>query len=265
MDLCARLPLHVVSRGVGLQADDALVFRNHLLKSIGGDPESADQRRASGEIVERMLGDLIAERRREPREDVVSGLIAADFQSTEGLRKLHDAEVMGFAQHLLLAGGGTTWRQLGVALHALLDNYHFWEACRDDRALVADAVEESVRWNSTGPSFPRLLIEDFELDGVPIPAWSRVDVCLGAGNRDPERWDDPDRFDIFRKRQANLGFGYGPHLCFGQHVARALMTCAINGLLDRFPNMRLDPDAPLQRLTGGLEQRGMSAIPVILR
>ena len=263
-DLCARLPLHVVSRGVGLRGEDALLFRDHLMQSMGGRGDAVTRRHSGGEV-QRMLTELIAARRQEPGDDVVSGLLAADFHAPEGIRKLEDDEVMGFARHLLLAGGGTTWRQLGVTLYALLDHPAFWHACRENRALIADAVEESVRWNATGPSFPRLVVADTVLEGVPIPAGSRVDVCLGAGNRDPERWDDPDTFDIFRRKVPHLGFGFGPHLCFGQHVARAMMIGAITGLLDRFPNLRLDPAAPPQRLTGGLEQRGMPAIPVLLR
>ena len=263
-ELCARLPLHVVSRGVGLRGEDALTFRVHLMKSMTGHGANPEDQKASAATVQQMLRDLLASRRAVPGDDVVSGLISADFETPEGIRKLHDEEVMGFTRHLLLAGGGTTWRQLGIVLHALLSNHPFWEACRANRALIADAVEEAVRWNATGPVFPRLVLEDTELSGVFIPANSRVDVCLGAGNRDPERWDNPDAFDIFRKRQAHLGFGMGPHLCVGQHVARQMMIAAIDGLLDRFPAMRLDPDAPPQRLTGGLEQRGISAIPVIL-
>ena len=264
-ELCARLPLHVVSRGVGLRSEDALTFRAHLVKSMAGHGGTPEDQKAAATTVQQMLRDVVAARRIEPGDDVVSGLIGADFVTDEGTRKLNDEEVMGFSRHLLLAGGGTTWRQLGIAIHALLSHYPFWEACRADRTLVADAVEEAVRWNATGPVFPRLLLADTELEGVAIPAGSRVDVCLGAGNRDPERWDDPDSFDIFRKRQAHLGYGMGPHLCVGQHVARQMMIAAIDGLLDRFPQMRLDPDAPPQRLTGGLEQRGMSAIPVMLR
>lgn len=264
-EFCARLPLHVVSQAVGLRADDALTFRAHLVKSNPGHGGTPEEQKASAAAVQQMLWDLVATRRIEPGDDIVSGLIGADFETNEGVRKLTDEEVMGFSRHLLLAGGGTTWRQLGIVIHALLTHYPFWEACRDDRALIADAVEEAVRWNATGPVFPRLAIEDTELEGVFIPAMSRVDVCLGAGNRDPERWDDPDSFDIFRKRQAHLGFGMGPHLCVGQHVARQMMIAAVDGLLDRFPAMRLDPAAPEPRLTGGLEQRGLSAIPVILR
>lgn len=265
MELCARLPLHVVTRGVGLRGEDALLFRAHLLKSMGHNGTGPDGPRDAAAAARQMLRDVIAARRVEPGEDVVSGLLGADFETPQGIRRLNDEEVMGFSQHLLLAGGGTTWRQLGIAIHALLSNYEFWEACRADRSLVPVALEEAVRWNATGPVFPRLVLQDTELEGVRIPANSRVDVCLGAGNRDPLRWENPDAFDVFRKRQAHLGYGFGPHLCLGQHVARRIMSVAVDGLLERFPNMRLDPEAPPQRLTGGLEQRGMSAIPVILQ
>lgn len=263
-ELCARLPLLVVSRGVGLRGEDALTFREHLVKS-GARHVTAAEREVSANEVQRMLGELITARRAQPGDDVVSGLIAADFETADGaIRKLQDDEVLGFSRHLLLAGGGTTWRQLGITIHALLSHDGAWAACREDRALVPDAVEEAARWNITGPVFPRLVLEDTDLEGVRIPAYSRVDVCLGAGNRDPVRWDNPDVFDIRRKRQTHLGFGLGPHLCLGQHVARQMMIVTINGLLDRFPDMSLDPAAPPPQLTGGLEQRGMSAIPVVL-
>ena len=164
---------------------------------------------------------------------------------------------------MIFAGGGTTWRQLGITIHALLAN-DLWGLCGEEPSRIDDAIEEAMRWNATGPTFPRLAIADVVLEGVAIPAYSRIDVCLGAANRDPARWQDPDCFDIHRPRQTHLGFGLGPHLCLGQHVARQMMATAIRELLTRFPDMRLDPAAPPQSLTGGLEQRGMSAIPVLL-
>ena len=266
LDLCAPLPLQVVTRAVGLRGDDALTFRQHLLKSLGNHRAAPEDQRHSQAEVLRMLREVITARRAAPGEDVISGLIAADFETETGaVRKLADDEVLGFCRHLLLAGGGTTWRQLGITIHAMLSHPGVWEACRNERPRIADAVEEAARWNITGPVFPRLVLEETELEGVRIPAGSRMDVCLGAGNRDPSRWDNPDDFDIFRPRQTHLGFGYGPHLCLGQHVARQTMIVAIDGLMERFPDIRLDPDAPAPELTGGLEQRGMSAIPVLLR
>jgi len=267
LELCARLPMHVVTRGIGMSGDDALSFREHLLRgSVGFRSVSAEERAHSMSEVARMLRELIAERRRQPGDDVVTGLIHNDFKLADGgSRKLTDEEIFGYCRLIMLAGGGTTWRQLGITLHALLTHYHFWEACRADRKLIEPAINESLRWCPTDPIFMRLLTQDVELEGVTIPAGCRVDVCLGAANRDPARWSNPDRYDILRPLQAHLGFSTGPHLCLGMNVAKQEMITAINGLLDRFPNMRLDRDAPAPKLLGGLEQRGMSAVPVVFQ
>ena len=265
LDFCARLPMNVVTRGIGVRGDKALIFRDHLLKATGvRTVPPAEQMEANREVV-RMLQELICERRAEPGDDVITGLIHNDFKLKDGsARKLTDDEVMGFCRLTILAGGGTTWRQLGITIHALLTNYHFWEACRDDRSLIEGAIEESARWMPTDPVFPRLLLDDVVVDGIPIPAGVRIDMCLASANRDPTRWDDPDTYDIFRPKKYHLGFGLGPHQCLGMNVAKTEMIVALNALMDRYPDLALDPDAPTPTLVGGLEQRGMSAIPVLL-
>jgi cytochrome P450 len=262
MDLCARLPMHVVTRGIGMNGEAALTFRDHLLR--GAALHVSPQERATSQAeVARMLRELIAERRAQRGDDVVSGLIHNDFKEADGSsRKLGDEEIFGYCRLIMLAGGGTTWRQLGITIYALLSNYEFWEACRDDRSLIENAVNESLRWCPTDPTFPRLVTQDTVVAGVPIAAGCRVDICLGAANRDPERWSDPDRYDPFRPAQTHLGFSTGPHQCLGMNVAKLEMIAALNGLMDRFPKMRLDPDAPPPQLMGGLEQRGMTAVPV---
>lgn len=267
MELCARLPVHVVTRGIGMSGEDALTFREHLLRgTVGSRGLSAeDKAHALGEVA-RMLKDLITARRAEPRDDVVSGLIKNDFKLAEGgSRKLTDEEIFGYCRLIMLAGGGTTWRQLGITLHALLTNYPFWEACREDRKLVERAIDEAARWRPTDPTFPRLIMQDMEVEGVALPAGARVDLCLGAANRDPARWDNPDTYDLFRPAQYHLGFGLGPHQCLGMNVAKQEMVTAINGLMDRFPNMHLDNSEPAPQLVGGLEQRGLSSVPVLFQ
>jgi cytochrome P450 len=265
LDFCARLPMNVITRGIGMQGDKALIFRDHLLKATGVRPVARDEQIQANMEVMRMLQDLIDERRSEPGDDVITGLIHNDFKLADGgSRKLTDEEVMGYCRLTILAGGGTTWRQLGITIHALLTHYHFWEACRDDRSLIENAIEESARWMPTDPVFPRLLMEDVVVEGVPIPAGVRVDMCLGTANRDPARWEDPDVFDIFRHKKYHLGFGLGPHQCLGMNVAKQEMIVALNALMDRYPNLTLDPTVPAPTIVGGLEQRGMSAIPVRL-
>jgi cytochrome P450 len=264
LELCARLPVYIVTRGIGMAGEHALQFRDHLLRSSVNSRGLSDAERveAAAEVA-RMLKELITERRREPQDDVISGLVTNELREADGsTRPLTDDEVFGYIRLIMLAGGGTTWRQLGITLHALLSNYHFWEACRDDRSLIEPAINEGARWLPTDPVFPRLITRDVELEGVLVPAGSRVDMCLGAANRDPSRWEDPDTYDIFRPAQSHLGFGMGPHRCLGMEVAKQEMVAAINGLMDRFPKMTFDPDAPAPELLGGLEQRGMSSVPV---
>lgn len=266
MELCARLPVHVVTRMIGMDGEDALTFREHLHRSTVAArrlPE-AEVRQSAGEVA-RMLKELITRRRVEPGDDVISALAHNDLHLPGGTsRKLSDEEVFGYCRLIMLAGGGTTWRQLGITLHALLGDYRFWEACRDDRALIEPAIEESARWMPTDPTFPRLVMEDVELAGITIPKGARVDICVGSANRDPARWDDPDRYDLFRPGKYHVGFGLGPHQCLGMNVAKQEMLAALNALMDRFPNMVLDPDAPPPEVLGGLHQRGMTSVPVRL-
>ncbi len=267
MDLCARLPVHVVTKGIGMEEKNSLEFREHLMRStVGGAGITLEERAKSAAEVSRMLKELINKRRKQPQNDVISGLITNDLPLEDGsTRKLDDEEVFSYCRLIMLAGGGTTWRQLGITLHALLTNYHFWEACRENRDLIPAAIEEGARWMPTDPVFNRVLTQDVEIEGMDIPAGSRIEMCFGAANRDPHRWDNPDVYDLHRPFQSHLGFGMGPHRCLGMDVAKQEMISAINALMDRYPNMTFDTAAPAPELLGGVEQRGMSALPVCLR
>ena len=265
LQLCARVPVHTITRAIGMEGDDALVFRVALLRSGAVGRLPPEELRAAAGTVERMLLDLIAKRRAEPDDDVISGLVRAELKLPDGSRRpLTDKEIVTHARLVMLAGGGTSWRQFGITLWALLTHRDQLEAVRADRKLVDSAIEESLRWNPTDPVFSRLVTRDTELEGVPFPAGSVLEICLGAANRDPSRWGDPDAYDLHRRPQLHLGFGVGTHLCLGRDVGRSEINVGLNALLDAFPNLRLDPDAPAPYLTGGLEQRGMSAIPVLL-
>jgi cytochrome P450 len=128
---------------------------------------------------------------------------------------------------------------------------------------LRSVVDESVRWTPTDPVFARFVAEDCELGGVEIPAGAIVHACLAAANRDPSRWERPDEFDPFRSLKPHIGFGHGPHTCLGMHVARAEMSHGVTALLDRFPDLQLDPAAPEPRMVG-LYERGPDAVPVRL-
>lgn len=267
-ELCARLPMTTVTRAIGLEGSDVLEFRYQLDRATFGaarlPPEEAAASRA---WVDQTLRNLIAENTANPGDNLVAGLIDAEIIDEEdGIRrKLTEDEIFGYCKLAIFAGGGTTWRQLGIAIDALMNHYHFWEACREDRSLIEAAVEESLRWRCTDPYMPRLCTQDTEVEGVMVPEGVRVIMCFGAANHDPAVYDRPGEYDIFRgKIAANMGFGFGPHRCLGIEVARQEMIVAINGLLDRFPNMKLDPDKPKPEYRG-IDHRGMTAVTVRLK
>jgi len=110
--------------------------------------------------------------------------------------------------------------------------------------------------------FSRFTTQDVDFHGVTIPRGSVLHLCIGAANRDPARWDDPDDSAIGRPLKPSLAFGNGPHVCLGMHVARAEMTVGINAILDRLPNLRLDPDADPPRIIG-MYERAATEIPVV--
>ena len=264
-NLCAPLPMAVVTRAIGLEGSSVIDFRFHLHRgSFGSADTPIEDRMASLQYVDRVLEDMVETNLREPGDNVISSLMDNDVTEDDGSkRKLTKEEIFAFCKLVIFAGGGTTWRQLGITIHALLSHYDFWEACREDRTLIEQAVDESLRWRATDPVFPRLCVADTEVAGVFIPANSQIQLCLGTANHDPEVFENPTAYDIFRKKEHHMGFGFGPHRCLGMDVAKQEMVLAINGLMDRFPNMRLDPDQPAP-VYGGLEHRGIDSPPVVL-
>lgn len=192
------------------------------------------------------FGGIVAERRRNPQDDLISTLLESEIDGA----RLSDDEIFAFLLLILPAGVETTYRASGNLLVALLTERELWEAVRTDRAMLRGAIEEALRWEPPITTVMRRAAHDCELGGVAIPAGTNVSVSVAAANRDPTRYPDPDRFDPARKNIAHLTFGGGPHLCLGMHLARMESTVAINALLDRVPDLRLDPDAPPPQVVG---------------
>lgn len=252
LDLCAPIPMLTITGSFGLTVEEALDVREAVTSDLNDTTTMA-----------RLLAPIIASRRKEPQDDLISVLTGAEVTDEDGVvHRLSDPEILVFAFVLLAAGTGTTWKQMGITLWALLKNPELMAKVREDHSLLRPVIEESVRWMVTDPAFSRFCIKDTELAGVKIPAGAVVHVCLGAANRDPARWDNPDEFDPFRPMKPHLGFGYGPHTCLGMHVARMEMTHAIGAVLDRLPNLRFDPNHPEPKVIG-LYERGLDALNVV--
>ena len=249
VDFAAAIPVLTITGSFGVSVEQALVIREFLM---------TDTPRAFA-----ILEPIIAARREAAEDDLISVLVAAEYTDEVGIsHRLTDAEILSFAMLLLMAGSGTTWKQLGITLAAILERPEVLAAVQADRAAVRLAIEESVRWNPTDPMFSRHVTRDTDFFGVHLPEGSVLHLCLGAANHDPARWDRPDEYDITRPPKPTLAFGGGPHVCLGMHVARAEMNVGICALLDRLPNLRLDPDAePPQYI--GFYERGATALPVV--
>jgi cytochrome P450 len=201
---------------------------------------------------------ILAARRAEPNDDLISALGAAEIDG----EKLADEEIYSFLRLLLPAGVETTYRSLGSLLLGLLSDPEQLDAVRADRSLIPQAIEEGVRWEPPLLTITRVTTRDTELGGVSIPAGCTVMPMLGSANRQEDRYPDPETFNIHRQAKANLGWGHGVHVCLGMHLARLEMRTAINLLLDRLPNLRLDPDADDPHVRGQVF-RSPTSVPVL--
>ena len=201
---------------------------------------------------------IIAERRQDRRDDVISMLAFAELDG----ERLTDDEIIAFLRQLLPAGAETTYRGVSNLLFGLLTNTDQLDAVRADRSLVPKAVEEALRWEAPLTEIGRICTRDVEVEGVPIEAGGYVRACLGSANHDPQRWEDPDRFDIFRESKNHITFGLGPHICLGMHLARLEMRMGLEMVLDRLPNVRLDPDAHDIHISG-FGFRAVYTLPVL--
>ena len=248
VDFCAAIPVLTITGSFGIPPDQALELR----AALDQPPE-----------VVRMLRPIVAARRRASQDDLISVLVEAELTDADGsTHRLSDAEVYSFALLLLAAGSGTTWKQMGIVSTILLQRPELLRAVTMDRSLLGPVVEEALRWMPTDPVFSRYVTRDIDFHGTHLPEGSVLHLCLGAANRDPARWEQPDDFDITRRKRASFAFGGGPHTCLGMHVARAEISSGVGALLDRLPNLRLDPDAEPPRFIG-MYERGVTEIPVV--
>jgi cytochrome P450 len=177
-------------------------------------------------------------------------------------QRLTDEEIFAFLRLLLPAGAETTYRSSSNLLFGLLTNPDQLDALRRDRTLMRRATEEALRWEAPLTGIARTTTRDVVVDGVPIPQGAVVGVALGSANHDAARWENPERFDIFREPKQHMAFAYGPHTCLGMHLARMETRVAMDAVLDRLPNLKLDPNAADVHVTG-LTFRAPATLPVV--
>ena len=255
-DFTFAFPVQVIARIMGLPRQDYPRFQRLSIELLNV-VYNWDCGIAASAALKAYFTEILAERRRNPQDDLITMLSQTEI---EGAR-LTDDEIFAFLLLILPAGVETTYRASGNLLVALLTEPEQLDALRANPGMVRGAFEEALRWEPPITTVMRVAARDCELGEVAIPAGTNVSVSVAAANRDPKRYPDPDRFDPSRRNIAHLTFGGGPHLCLGMHLARMEATVAINALLDRLPDLRLDPSTPTPHISG-MAFRSPAALPV---
>jgi cytochrome P450 len=249
-DFAFHVPIIVASEIIGIPPVDREKFRvaferTAALMAPKRSEESWAEALEAGRWVGRYMGDLIAQRRGGPKDDLVSALIAAEDERGS----LSEPELSSAISTIYTAAGTTTERFISSGLYLLLSHRNQWRALVDDRTLVQPALDEILRFHhpTQSTSTNRRCVVDVALRGKVMKEGDTIRVGLGAANRDPEVFEDPDRFDITRKREAPaLSFGAGPHFCIGAALARFEGRLAIEAIADRWPRIHLVTDFPVR-------------------
>ncbi|MGJ6961273.1 cytochrome P450 [Streptosporangium sp. G11] len=251
-DLAYPLPVIVIAELLGVPSGDRHLFKQWVDRIFESSQQfslvkrSEEQDRNLAVAMEQVkhltdyLGEHAAERRRHPRSDLLTKLVEAEVDG----ERLSQAEVVNFANILLIAGHITTTMLLGNTVLCLDTHPEQLARTREDRSTIPAVIEESLRFFSPFAALGRVTNTDVELAGQHVPADQLLMVWIAAANRDPREFADPDVFDPSRTPNSHLGFGRGIHFCVGAPLARLEGRVALNILLDRFPHLRTDPDEP---------------------
>lgn len=243
-DFTFTYPLRVLAGIIGVPIEDFDEFHRWAIDliSVAKDPARGF---AAGRSIVEYLQPVLAARRAAPREDLLSALVTAEVDG----ERLAEEEVLSFLRLLLPAGAETTYRLTGSLLFALLSHPEQAESVRADPALLDEAIEETLRWESPVQLASREATRDVLLHGHRIPAGDLVAFSVGSANRDERHFKDPDRFDLHRAdKRDHVAFGLGEHFCLGSHLARMETRIASAAILERLPRLRFSsgPPAPVE-------------------
>lgn len=259
-DLAYHLPVRVIAQMFGVPSEDHVRFyawSNELARSLDRteEPEVYDREvRAAAEMTA-YLRDIVAKRRRNPRNDLLSAFIAAE----KGGGRLSEEEMYAMCA-LLLVAGQVTVDLIGNGTLALLRHPEAFQRLRQEPALIRTAVEELLRFDSPVQLTTRVAFEDIEIRGHTVVRGQRVGFLLGSANHDPERFPEPQTLDLARNPNPHLAFGSGIHYCLGAPLARLVGQIAIATLVRRMPKLALATEAPEYRDNYVL--RGLKSLPL---
>ena len=262
-DLGAYMPMRTIDMLLGIPEDDQEAIRVKIDEGLkledGTMPEAQIEKgRQQGEV----FADYIDWRADHPSDDLMTQLLQAEFEDETGTtRRLHRDEVLNFVNLLAAAGNETTTRLIGWAGKVLAEHPDQRRALAEEPELIPNAVEEVLRFEAPSPVQARHVTADVELHGTTVPAGSIMALLNGSANRDDRKFPDGDSFDVQRKIDHHLSFGYGIHFCLGSHLARLEGRVALDEVLRRFPEWEVDWDNARQARTSTV--RGWERLPVV--
>ncbi|WP_082119334.1 cytochrome P450 [Saccharothrix sp. ST-888] len=250
------LPLAVVCELFGIPPEDRPQVKTWFSR-LSRLTEDIDKSEAVIDEYEEYLAELVRRRRTDPGEDLISALVAAQAQDD----RLTTAEILSTCFVLITAGDETTTHLIGNSTLALLRHPDQLARLHEDPALIRTAVEELARYDTPTQAIVRVVAEDLPIGGLALREGELVYLFLGATNRDPDRFDDPDRLDLARAGNRHLSFGNGPHFCLGGPLAKLQAEVAIGTLARRLPHLRLADESALQWKPNPLQRR-LDALPL---
>ena len=262
-DLGAQMPMRTIGMLLGIPEQDQESVRDSVdasLRTKAGKPMQFSERSVSGE----MFADYVDWRAEHPSDDLMTELLRAEFEDETGtVRRLTRQEILTYVNVVAGAGNETTGRLIGWSGKVLADHPDQRRELVEDRSLIPNAIEELLRYESPAPHVARYVTRDVEVYGRTVPAGSAMMFLIGSANRDDRRFPDGDRFDIHRKVDQHLTFGYGGHFCLGAALARLEGRVALEEILKRFPKWEVDRDNA--RLASTSTVRGWETLPVFIR
>lgn len=267
-DLGAQMPMKTIGMLLGIPEKDQEVIRDRIdagLRLEDGSMPDAEKLyggQGHGEDSGNEFEEYIDWRVDHPSDDLMTELLNVEFEDRTGeRRRLTRDEVLGYINLLAGAGNETTTRLIGWTGRVLADHPDQRRELVEDRGLVANAVEELLRYEAPSPVQARYVNQDVELHGRTVPAGSVMLLINGSANRDDRRFPDGDRFDIHRRIDHHLTFGYGIHFCLGAALARLEGRVALDEVLSRFPEWEVDWERAVQAHTPTV--RGWERLPAL--
>ena len=252
------LPVKVIARLLGIPGEEYVTFKRWSDATVSVTAITLEERMTNIQEMMAYFGKMALARRAQGAEDLITALVEAEIEG----ESLQDWEILGFCLLLLVAGNETMTNLLGNILNVLVDRPDLWQQLRENRSLVENVIEETLRYESPVRELLRTTTREVEISGMKVPSGETIGIFFGAANRDPSEFPNPDEFRLDRDLRNHVAFGLGIHYCLGAPLARTEAKITLNTFLDRFPTLKRG-SAPAVRQAASPIVFGFQHLPLV--